>query len=292
MSDWYQIDNEFYILQFLSRGAEMKRFFSKDWHREVLWSGNEHVWKRQAPLLFPIIGKLKNDQYFYQEKTYHLPQHGFARDKEFKCILIEDEKIEFLLESDAETLAMYPFVFSLTVTYELIHSVLKVTYKVYNRDEKEMFFSIGAHPAFETKNCHFFEVQFERNEEQYFLLDNGTLDWQKPVLLKHQSLPLTSSLFSKDALIFKNLKSNYIDLINHRTHEVIRLKNMSKNYFGLWGAKETPFVCLEPWMGCHDLSNHDGQLTKKEGIVSLKSHDIFTFSYEIELRHEDLNTTN
>ncbi len=106
-----QIQNEQLIATFQTRGAELVSLKAKKTGIEYIWQGDPVFWSRHAPILFPIVGRLKNDQYKYQGQTYHLPQHGFARDQEFIVSEQSTEKISFLLKSSPDTKQNYPFDF-------------------------------------------------------------------------------------------------------------------------------------------------------------------------------------
>ena len=281
MSDWYQIENNSYIVQVTTAGAEIKRLFSRNWNRELLWLGDEKVWKRSAPVLFPVVGALKNNQYEFAGKTYAMNQHGFARDFNFQCVECGSTAIEFKLEASKETFAIYPFCFDLRIVYKLEGDKLQTSYFVKNTDRQKIYFSIGAHPAFETRNPKDYEIRFQKEEKEYFRLNNGLIDWTKPLGVKSQTLKISSELFKDDALIFKRLKSSYVDLVDTQRLQVIRLASHTP-FFGIWGKEKVPFVCLEPWHGVADDHSHNGKLENKKGIITLLEGEDFGFSYTIE----------
>lgn len=282
MSDWYQIENNSLIVQVTSLGAEMKRLFSKEWHRELLWLGDEKNWKRSAPVLFPIVGKLKDDEYHLQGKTFKMAQHGFARDCEFKCTECGASEVEFLLVATQETFNQYPFCFELRVRYKLEDSKLTISYFVKNDDRQDIYFSIGAHPAFETNPIGNYVVNFEKEEQDYFRLANGLVNWGRPYHLNSNQLSLDRKIFLDDALIFKKLKSRYVDLIDKKRNEIIRVKSHTP-FFGIWGKGDVPFVCLEPWHGVSDGQESDKNFEGKNGLITLPAGEIFGFSYSIEM---------
>jgi galactose mutarotase-like enzyme len=291
MASRYQIENNYFIIEICSDGAEMQRLFAKPWNRELLWGSEEEkdlkIWNRSSPILFPIVGKLKNDTYTFKGKSYQMPQHGFARDREFSCLLCEPCEVEFFLEADQETFKLYPFCFELRVKYVLIEQTLKVFYEVKNVDRQDIFFSIGAHPAFKTKNLDDYEIQFEQEENNFYQLKNGLVEWNEAQTLQGKVLRPNKKLFEKDALIFKDLKSKYIDLVDRKRNEVIRINGTNTPFFGIWGKDSVPFICLEPWFGVSDDSSHDQNLENKKGIQTLAMGETFNFSYSIELRFQE-----
>lgn len=282
MSEWCQIENHLLTVQLTSKGAEMKRFFQHAWNRELLWLGDKKSWERSAPILFPIVGRLKNDEYNFKDKKYSLTQHGFARDMEFSCTRADAQECEFILSANRKTFDLYPFLFELKVHYSLEGAKLNIAYTVKNCDRQNIYFSLGAHPGFETPNIDEFEIHFEKEEEGYYLTKDGLLDLSQHILLKNRSLSLDKDLFAKGALVFKHPKSKHIDLVKKDLNQVIRLSATHMPYLGIWGKGEVPFVCLEPWHGVADLIDHDQNLETKEGIITLKENEEFSFRYSIE----------
>lgn len=287
MSDWYQIENSTFTIQVNSLGAEIKRIFAKPWHRELLWVPQDEkarkIWNRSSPILFPIVGKLKDDSYNLKGKVYQMPQHGFARDKNFKCLECSSGEMEFLLEADQESFKLYPFCFELRVKYTLADKKLIILYSVKNVDRQDIYFSLGAHPAFDTANIEDYEIHFEKKEKGFYRLSEGLVNWKERNVLESEILIPTWELFSKDALIFKELKSQYIDLIDRKRHEVIRMTGTNTPYLGIWAKGPVPFVCIEPWYGVSDEAGHNQNFEVKKGIQTLAAGKTFDFSYSIEL---------
>ena len=288
MSDWYQLDNNRLIVQITSQGAEIKRLFPKIWRRELLWQPNDEIakaiWNRSAPVLFPIVGKLKDDKYHFQGKDYALSQHGFARDLDFECVECGSTEIEFLLQATQESFLHYPFLFEFRIRYEIDDTKLTTTYIVKNMDRQDIYFSIGAHPGFNVLgHIDEYEIQFEQAEAGYYQLKDKLVNWKKQIPMSSNAIKLTKELFKEDALIFRELKSSYVDLVNLKHNERVRIHKGSAPYFGIWGKGDVPFVCLEPWWGVSDDTNHDGNLENKKGIVKLSEGKSKKFSFTIEL---------
>jgi galactose mutarotase-like enzyme len=287
MSDWYQIENSALSVQVNSQGAELKRVFAKYWRRELLWNPNDEkskaIWNRSAPILFPIVGKLKEGAYYLKEKTYQMPQHGFARDQTFKCLECSTAEIEFVLEATQETFKLYPYCFELRVKYSLEGTKLLISHIVKNVDRQDIYFSIGAHPAFDTAKLENYEIHFEKAEKSFVHLNNGLVDWKKPIQLEGKILKPTTELFSKDALIFSDVKSEYIDLVDTKRLQTIRINGTATPFLGIWGKDAIPFVCIEPWFGVSDDEGHDQNLENKRGIHVLGMGKSFEFAFSIEL---------
>lgn len=287
MSDWYQIENSYFTLQLNSSGAEIKRMFAKPWHRELLWVPQDEKdkknWNRSSPILFPIVGKLKSDQYSLKGKVYQMGQHGFARDKNFSCLECDSGEIEFFLEADQDTFQQYPFCFELRVKYTLENKKINIRHTVKNVDRQEIYFSIGAHPGFAVSKIKNYEIHFEKKEKGYYQLVDGLVNWNNLNPLSSNILIPSEELFLKETLIFKDLKSKYIDLVDNKRHETIRMHGVNTPYFGIWAKGTIPFICLEPWYGVSDDASHDQNLETKNGIQKLGVGETFEYSYALEL---------
>jgi galactose mutarotase-like enzyme len=287
MADLYQIENSYFTAQLTSTGAEIKRLFAKPWHRELMWVPHDEMtrkfWNRTSPILFPIVGKLKDDKYIAGGKTFQMTQHGFARDADFKCTECGSSEITFQLDATQETFKYYPFCFTLLVSYKLVDKFIHFSYSVINTDRQDIYFSIGGHPSFQTPEIGAYEIQFEKKEKGFFQLEKSLVNWKQLTAINTQNIIPDSVLFSKDALIFKDVKSNYIDLINHKKHETIRVHGTNTPYLGIWAKDHVPFICIEPWYGVSDEVGHDQKLETKKGIQTLAAGGTFKFQYSIEI---------
>ncbi len=281
------IENDFLRASFLTKGAECRSLVEKVHGREFLWQADPAYWGKTSPVLFPIVGLLKDGQYEYQGKTYKLPRHGLARDREFRIKEQESWRIVFVQDSDEESKKVYPFDYTLEIEYRLWKRVFQTTYRVINPGTQDLLFSIGAHPAF---NMPFFGegrfedgfVDFELKEplERWLLDANGLLSGEsRPLPSIGRSLVTTRSLFVDDAVILKNLKSSRVTLRHRESGMSLSLEFPGFPYFGIWSPGEAPFVCLEPWCGVTDSVSSSGKLEEKEGINRLAPGDSFTRSF-------------
>jgi len=148
----YTIENEFLRIGVLQKGAELHSMVDKQTGFEWIWQADEHFWGKSSPVLFPIVGALKNNKFILDGCSYELPRHGFARDHDFQLLAYSTNKIMLELVSDKKLKGNYPFEFSLSMTYELIDHKLEVSFRVHNWGTEQMYFSLGAHPAFNLPN--------------------------------------------------------------------------------------------------------------------------------------------
>lgn len=269
-----------------NNGAELKSVKHSN-GTEFMWQADADIWPRTAPVLFPIVGKVKNDKLRVKDKTFATSQHGFARDKKFSIQTQTENKVVYQLLYSDETLQKFPFDFKLLLTYEWLGDKLICGYEVYNLGVETMPFSIGAHPGFLIPNADFSgcELRFNRPELAVrHLLENGLFNHQtQPVLNNEQVLPLSVDLFDLDAVVFKNLQSNEVNLVHKKSNYRVKMCFDGFPHFGIWAKKGTQrFVCLEPWFGHSDYVEGHDDITKKEGMLSLPSHECFKTSYSLE----------
>jgi len=283
-----KLENEFYSCTISPLGAELKSLVHKATETELIWQANSDWWGRSAPVLFPIVGKLIDNQYLFKGQPYNLPQHGFARDSNFELVYQDINSTVFQLCSNPETLIVYPFDFELEIKYELDNKGLSISYKVTNINYKDiMYFSIGAHPAFNlpfilNSKPEEYVIQFEKPENLIrHKLVNGLRGEDLENLGNTTQIPFSFELFEEDALVFKGLKSSIVQIVHHPTNKSIRLTAENFPYYGIWQKKGAPFLCLEPWHGIADNVNHNKDITEKEGIIQLEPRSFFETHYQI-----------
>jgi len=286
-----KIENDFLRVEFSLKGAELKSIFNKKNKKEILWQADPKFWAKSSPILFPIVGALKNDKYTYLDKQYSLSRHGFARDMVFDKIEDNESKIIFSLKSNKDTIKIYPFQFDLQIIYSLESNRLNVDYIVKNLDkENDLLFSLGAHPAFnievnENKNYSDYEIYFPSDEflEINQLTNNLIAENKKIINLNNKKLDLSYQLFESDALVMTNLKSESLILRNKIDNDSLIFSFNNFPFFGIWAAKNANFVCLEPWSGIADFENHNQHLEQKVGILKLSSTENWKANWSIEI---------
>jgi galactose mutarotase-like enzyme len=261
---------------------------------EYLWQADETFWARHAPVLFPIVGKLKNGHYHISEDStnYKMGGHGFARDNDFTLIKADRNDLVYELASDDATHRSYPYEFDFKVSYHLKDNKIRVRYLVENNDEETMYFGLGAHPAFNVplKQGTFedYKLTISPAETRTFIpLDpsSGLIYLDKRQEITPQELSLTRELFKEDALVYTSSPEMEVALTNSHDSRSVKVHWKNMPYFGLWSPypAEAPFVCIEPWCGIADEDNSDGDLTTKFGINELEPGESFACEYTIEI---------
>lgn len=279
-----KLENDQLLVEVAAQGAELQKIYHKKEKFDYLWDGNPDFWGSHAPNLFPIIGRLNEYKYNKDGQTYELPQHGFAKDFEFEVAESYAAKAVFVLKSNEETQAMYPYDFTLTITYSLEGPELKVAYKVKNHSAETMPFSIGGHPAFNIP------MNGEGTYDDYTL----TIDPKKEVsYFESDPVPYRSG----DKKPFKDMENGILKM-NHETFrdgliiidepnlETVTLASPNNKhgvtvdvsefpYLCLWTKEQmdAPFICIEPFYGLPDVIGEVGTLEEKEGIILLEAEE-------------------
>lgn len=272
------------------KGAEVCSFRNLADDTEYIWQGDAKIWPRHAPVLFPIVGRLPEHKYFLDGKSYHLPQHGFARDMIFSPVSSTENSLSLELKWSDLTLPHYPFHFRLLISYTLEGNTLKADYKVMNLDEKAMPFSIGAHPGF---NC---PLKPEKTYEDYYLefdqehtldrhlLQDGLLNGQTETVVKNaKKLPLNRELFLKDAIVLKENPVQKVRLKSDTDGRQVEMEFRGFPYLGIWSPPkaEAGLLCIEPWHGIASTHGQPTEIGQKEGVITLPPGQKFECNYQI-----------
>lgn len=266
-------------------GAELYSLQSNDTKKEYIWEGNPEFWGKHSPVLFPIVGTLKDNSYQINNTTYQLSRHGFARDMNFELIDKTPDSVTFSIQSSEKTLKVYPFQFELQIIYSLEGKKLNIEYKIINKNQSQLPFSIGAHPAFSlVGNFEDYAIAFEKEEPLiYNLLENNLISNKTQILgTKNNLVQLNYRLFENDALVFKNLQSRSLCILKNQI-PLLKVHYQGFPHLGIWTKKEAPFLCIEPWYGYSDTSDTTGNLFKKEGIQIIEENAIFSSKFAIEI---------
>lgn len=275
------------------RGAELCSILRTDNNREYVWQANPLYWKRHSPVLFPIVGSLWNNTMRYKDKSYVMTQHGFARDMDFELIAHESDELRYRLAFSERTLDLYPFMFELQISYTLRLNQIIVGWQIKNLSTDDMYFQIGAHPAFNYADYNpDAEIQgffrFDKNGSFHLSVigEKGCLSDACQVMPVPEGItPITRHTFDHDALIFENAGINAVELLDRNQRPYVRL-DFSAPVVGLWSpAKDgyAPFACIEPWFGRCDRMNFTGEFNEKDWIQCLHGKKEFCTSYTITI---------
>ncbi len=276
----YTIKNNMIEVVISDHGAEVQCVKGAHTGEEYMWQADPEIWGRHAPVLFPIVGRLKNDEYKYQGKTYHMGQHGFARDCDFEVENHTQESITFLLKDNEKTREMYPFKFEFRVNYNLMNNLLEENFSVVNKSDETMIFGVGGHPGFnlpvnngEEKEDYYFDMHPSIARVK-IPLKGAYLDWNNRSLASTDSfIGLSDELFKDDALIYElHGHDNKVSLRTDKSKFHINVWTRNAPYVGIWSQypNTANYVCIEPWWGIADREDADGELEHKYGMNHLE----------------------
>ncbi len=286
----HTLSNDELIIKVAAKGAELKSIYNVATNLEYMWQAGPE-WPKSSPVLFPLVGGLKDDKYEYEDQTYTLGRHGFARDMHFDLVAEDSNSIMLLLKHNPETFTKFPFEFSFYIKYTLHGTRVQLSYIVNNSSGREMYFSLGAHPAFAVPlvqgtsyEDYYLEFQKEENAGRWPLNNEGLIEKSPVDFLKQTALlPLQKDLFIKDAIVLKDLESKEVTLRCQASPHGLTVRFDGFSYLGIWAAPQADFVCIEPWCGIADSVDASGKLMEKEGIQSLRPGESFERSFTIKV---------
>jgi galactose mutarotase-like enzyme len=273
-------------------GAELKSMNING--EELIWQADPKIWDGSAPVLFPIVGRLRNRRYFYAGQEYRMTLHGFARRRLFNVEVCKDSVIKMSIIDDDETILMFPFNFKLEITFNLINEKkLNIEYTVLNCGSKDMYFNIGSHPGLtlpqDKCNLEDYYIEFEIGETlpAYKLIDDEyIIKCDRLYLNNEKIINLTKDIFNEDGIVFIGLQSRNIYLKNDTTRRTIKMHIGQSPNLVIWAKPASPYVCLEPCFGYNDLKDVTGKIEEKPGIIKLEIGREFKASYSLEFYSE------
>ncbi len=287
----FQISNDKITIQVDSMGAELKSLKDVATGREYMWNGDPQYWKRTSPVLFPLVGSLKDGVYRLDGREYPMGQHGFARDMEFQLKSQSAHEIWFTLESDEETLQKYPYPFLLELGYELREKSVAVKWNVKNPGQEQMYFSIGGHPAFlcpieEGTRQTDYRIRLDEPKKVAVSTLCGPLASGKTaeLSLENGEIPVTEHLFDQDALVIEHDQAHSVALVKPDGEAYLTV-TFDAPLFGIWSPpkKQAPFICIEPWYGRCDRVDFAGDWTEREWGQRLEAEESFAVEYQITI---------
>lgn len=284
------IKNEYLSVDIATLGAEVRGVTSIDGETHYMWSGNPAIWNGVSPVLFPIIGRVVEDQLSYNNFKYNLTKHGFARHSVFEVLEHTPHKIKLQLDNAKFENKNYPFHLKFNVTYSLENKQLITQYEIENLSKETAYFSVGAHPAFK---CPFddkhvlsdYVLEFSSNEQlvEYHLTTDGLFSGETSTrTLENKTIQLDEQIFNNDALVFSGYTSTKVSLLEKESRRKITVSLTNFPLLGFWAKPgKAGYVCIEPWCGRADDASFIGELRDKANIISLTPSNVWHNSYTI-----------
>lgn len=289
-----RIENDKLQVQVNEFGGELSSILDKKTGNEIIWQADPKYWKRYAPILFPNVGKYYKGCYRTEGQEYESGQHGFARDMEFVLMDSSQTKCTYRLRDNEDTLKKYPYKFQLDVTHEVKENQVKITWEVTNTDSRTIYFTIGAHPAFNLPGAFDdenkpYRISFPDTKElEYLLIDPeyGTAVTDKPykLPLEQGTMAVTKDRFDLDAMIFDGGQIQEATILSPEGKPYLTMISPDFPSYGIWSVPGAPYVCLEPWMGRCDNTGFTGLLSEKENVNVLKPGEVFCKEYTLVIR--------
>lgn len=289
----HTLKNDVLTVQVKEHGAELASIMKGS--TEYLWQADPAFWGRHSPVLFPIVGSVWEKRYRIDGVEYEMGQHGFARDMDFTLVDGNETEVRYRLESSAEILAKYPYPFVLEIAYRLEGNKLDVIWDVYNPSEEDIFFQIGAHPAFyypdyDPKAPERGFLSFDRTEglECIRIKEKGCVDavTKYPLEIPAEGkLPLTRETFDEiDTIVLEDSQVGHVTLHRNDGSPWLSL-SFDAPVVGIWSppTKNAPFICLEPWYGRCDRAGYEGDYRDKDWMNRLAPGERFSSVYTIEI---------
>ncbi len=276
---YLKIQNDYLRLEVSGLGAELQSIIDQRTGKQYLWQADPAYWGRKSPLLFPIIGSLKDNEYLHQEKTYGMNKHGIVRDADFELVTHESDYMIYHWHNNSDN---YPFACSVYVTYQLDNNSIIVSYRVVNEGSDELYYSIGGHPGF---NVNYpVTLVLEGQELSRYLLKDSLISGSEPV--EERQFELVPLLFEDDALIYSGVDKLLLEMAEYS----IEVDVSQFDTVGIWSPYQqgeiAPFICVEPWQGLPDTTNHNKLLKDKKGIQKLAAQEEADFTYRISFNYE------
>ena len=271
--------------------AEVKSMKTTD-GTEYMWQGGGDFWEGTAPNLFPIVGRLRDGYYTIDGKKYELGMHGFSYTSTFEVKEASEERAVFEICDSEDTYKSYPFRFCFQVVYELKGDTLKVQYVVENKDDKTMYYSVGAHPGYNvplSKGGYFDQYYFEFDREAkpigYELTPDGTLTGKKGEfgLIMDKILPLAGQEIFVPTVFLENMATT-VTLKSNKTRRSVTMTYEGFKYLALWHDDNSPFICIEPWTGTPELEGNSRELSEKMGITPIEAGKTDVYTYTVTIK--------
>ena len=292
MGNLMVIDSEKLKISVSSRGGELQSIKTKD-GREWLWQGDSKYWSDRSPNIFPYVGRLWNNQYILEGKTYPLTIHGFINEQELKVEKLNEDNLVLTYDATDYSRERYPYNFKYYVEYQIINNVLEITYRVKNLDTRPMYFGIGGHPGF--------NLPFEAGsdfEDHYIEFESGSKPIRvgfssicfvngedEPFLLDEKGqLPLNHNLFDDDAIVLKECGNSAV-LRSYKNEKAVKVVFPDMPYLGIWHRPKTdaPYVCIEPWSSLPSRHGEVPIFEEQSDLISLEPNGDYINKWSIEI---------
>lgn len=288
------IESKYLKAEFSEKGAELKSL-QDQFGAQYIWHGKENFWSNSAPILFPICGFLKENFFYHQNQQFFIQVHGFARTSNFKVVDHSLNKISFSLGHSPKSLQHFPFEYELLVNYEVVENQLNVNIEVTNLSKNRMYFSFGWHPGFalnwipnDSIDNYYLAFPSNKSLSRRLVNPDGLLhgNLEEIQVNENKTLSLDQNSFDLRAIVLENYPYSEISLRHITSKKSIDLEFQNFSHLTLWGQKGADFLCIEPWNGLGDFTNHNHKINEKPGILKLASGDSYSAQCSVKVNLE------
>ena len=290
----YNIESDTLRAGISSTGAELVSLYDLTNARELLWQGNKAIWSGQAPVLFPLVGRLKTKGFVYEGKRYEIDIHGFARTSEFSPTRQTKNSISLTIVSSEQTHKHYPFDFEFTVRYTLDGRRLLKEHIIKNNSGTDMYYEVGGHEGYmlplsgDEKMADYYLLFKGKNALHSFNKDDNVmmLNEKSTVELDNGRLFLNMNFFVNDALVLDDEAGKTVELHGPKTGRLLTVSFADFKYVGIWTRymkTDTNYICVEPWSSLPDFAHLGTELTQKIGIRRLSAGQSEVLGYSIDV---------
>lgn len=284
------LSNELISIQVNDKGAELSNLKKQGEAYEYMWQGDRTFWTGRSPVLFPIVGSLKNGVTRIEGQEYCMGNHGFARMSIFNLLEKTKDTLTYSLMFSEETLKLYPYKFELLLKYTLKGSSIAIDYTVKNLDNRTIYFQLGTHPAFNCPTSDIYDLsdyklsfnQEENVQREGITSENMLVPFEGEKLIG-KTLSLNKELFLKSACIYRKIQSDSITLESDKDPRKVKVSYEKFPFLGIWQPPNAPFVCIEPWHGITESETASGEFIDKEKIIKLPIEAEHTCHISIEV---------
>lgn len=274
MAEWLRITSGALTARLNPLGAELSSLTDAE-GRELMTDADPAFWSGRAPILFPVVGRVRDDAIRVDGIAYPMPKHGFARRSPFTLIEQRADYARLRLSDNAETRAAYPFAFALDMAFVIEGATLTMTATVTNPGAAPLPMSLGWHPAFAwplpyggARGDH--RLVFARNEPgrlKRITPEGYSTDAARAAPVAGDTLALADALFTDDALVWDPVGSR---ALRYGPHMGPWLDiDWDAPRLGVWTKPGAAFVCVEPWHGIADPEGFDGEFCDKPGVFAV-----------------------
>ena len=256
-------------------GAELCGLYSHKTETEYMWQPGHEIWDHSSLLLFPNPGRIAGDRILVGGKVYPAMMHGFACKLPFAVAEQGSDRLVLELTDDDYTRRYFPYAFCLRVAFLLEGDRLLQHICLINRDDKPVYYCLGAHPAFYcppdingSADDYYLEFDCSQNMDLLHMQENTRLlTGEETPYLRGVQLPLSEHFFDDGPKLLGGMAAKTVALRSRKDGRFVEMGVEGFDTLCLWGAPtKMSLIAIEPWLGANDRVDTDHVWEYKPGI--------------------------